>query len=162
MQSSDNERAVMVVLPNVVGYEKVAMAGTASFARLFGCPPDRVEDLKTLVAEAAVNAMIHGNRNRPESRVTVTLIFKEGAIQLAVLDEGKGIGKMVPDPDIDRIMAGQEKPGGFGLFLIRRLADDVQFVTSGAGGHAVKMMVRLEQGHVRNGPRRTAGCRGSA
>ena len=54
--------SVEVRLPSRLGYEKVAMSTAAAVAKLMGFRDDRVEDLKTAVAEACINAMEHGNR----------------------------------------------------------------------------------------------------
>jgi serine/threonine-protein kinase RsbW len=43
---------VEVRLPSRMGFEKVAMSTAASVAKLMGFRDDRVEDLKTAVAEA--------------------------------------------------------------------------------------------------------------
>ena len=53
--------AVEVKLPSRLGFEKVAMGTAASVARLMGFPEDRIEDLKTALAEACINAIEHGN-----------------------------------------------------------------------------------------------------
>jgi len=57
MATNLNERFVRVILPNMIGYERIAMASSASFAKMFGFSAERIEDLKTVVAEAAINAM---------------------------------------------------------------------------------------------------------
>ena len=71
MQPSASNTAVKIVLPNILGYERIAMACSASFAQMNGLPPDRIEDLKTIVAEAATNAMQHGNGGRAEAHVSI-------------------------------------------------------------------------------------------
>lgn len=45
-----------------LGVEKVAMSTAASVAGIMGFSADRVEDLKTAVAEACINAIEHGNK----------------------------------------------------------------------------------------------------
>jgi len=77
MGSNLNERIVKVILPNMLGYERIAMASLASFAKMYDYPPKRIEDLKTVVSEAAINAMQHGNRGRPDAVVTIHINFKE-------------------------------------------------------------------------------------
>ena len=54
--------SVEVRLPSRLGYEKVAMSTAAAVAKLMGFREDRIEDLKTAVAEACINAIEHGNR----------------------------------------------------------------------------------------------------
>ena len=51
---------VEVWLPTRMGYEKVAMSTAASVAKLMGFPDERIEDLKTAVAEACVRALDSG------------------------------------------------------------------------------------------------------
>ena len=69
MATNVNERNIEVILPNRMGYERIAMASSASFAKMYGFSPARIEDLKTVVAEATVNAMQHGNRAAYECAV---------------------------------------------------------------------------------------------
>ena len=136
-------RTIEVSLANKLGYERVAMACSASFAQMMGLPPERIEDLKTMVAEAAINAMMHGNKGRPEARVTVSLNCQDDTIHIAVKDEGDGIKEFPPKPDIEKIIDDLQSPVGFGLFLINQLADQVEFNQATTGGHVVKMAVKL-------------------
>jgi serine/threonine-protein kinase RsbW len=130
-------------LANQLGYERVAMAGSASFARMMGLAPDRIEDLKTMVAEAAINAMQHGNKGRPDAKVTVWMNCQDNIINVEVKDEGEGIKEFPPTPDIEKIVAELESPVGFGLFLISQLADQVEFNQMSEGGHVVKMAIKM-------------------
>ena len=59
---------VEVRLPSRLGYEKVAMSTAASVAKLMGFREDRIEDLKTAIAEACINAIEHGNRQNENRR----------------------------------------------------------------------------------------------
>ena len=136
-------RTIEVSLANKLGYERVAMACSASFARMMGLPPERIEDLKTMVAEAAINAMQHGNKGRPDARVTVSMNCQGDTINVSVMDEGDGIKHFPPKPDIEKIIAELESPVGFGLFLINQLADQVEFNEVSDGGHVVKMAIKM-------------------
>ena len=130
-------------LANKLGYERVAMACSASFAQMMGLPPERIEDLKTMVAEAAINAMEHGNKGRPDAKVTVSMDCQDDTINVTVMDEGDGIKKFPPKPDIEKIIEDLESPIGFGLFLISQLADQVEFNQVTDSGHVVKMAIKM-------------------
>jgi serine/threonine-protein kinase RsbW len=138
-----NDRTIEVNLVNQLGYERIAMACSASFAQMMGLPPERIEDLKTMVSEAAINAMEHGNKGRPDARVTVSLNCQDNAINVTVSDEGNGITNFPPKPDIEKIIEDLESPVGFGLFLIKQLADQVEFNKEANGGHVVKMAIKM-------------------
>lgn len=135
---------VKIVLPNTMGYERVAMACSAAFAKMHGLPAERIEDLKTIVAEAAINAMQHGNCGRTDARVNVLLKVTANILNVKVTDEGYGFKKKIKDPDIDRIIAMLDKPVGFGVFLIRNLADRVEFKSLPEGGHVVEMLINIK------------------
>ena len=136
-------RTIEVRLANQLGYERVAMACSASFAKMLGLAPERIEDLKTMVAEAAINAMQHGNKGRPDAKVTVWMNCQDNIINVEVMDEGEGIKEFPPTPDIEKIVAEFESPVGFGLFLINQLADQVEFNQMSEGGHVVKMAIKM-------------------
>ena len=103
MTTKLNNRAVTLTLPNAIGHERIAMASLASFAKMHGYSMARIEDLKTVVAEAAINAMEHGNKGQPGAMVNIVFHYGEDAIQVMVADQGEGIKEVLPQPDIERI-----------------------------------------------------------
>ena len=139
-----NPHAVEVTLCNQLGYERIAMESSASFAKLLGFMGDRIEDLKTAVSEAYLNAIEHGNQGRANAKVTIFMDFKDDIINVAVIDEGNGIREFPPKPDIARIIDNVDPPVGFGLFLIKRLADQVEFARRTDGGHVVKIGIKIK------------------
>ncbi len=110
---------VEVRLPSRMGFEKVAMSTAASVAKLMGFREDRIEDLKTAVAEACINAIEHGNRLNEKLSVGVVLSAGEDSLEVKVIDDGTGMKKQPAKPDIDRKMHGQEDARGMGMFLSR-------------------------------------------
>ena len=131
-------------VPSVLGCEKVAMDFAASVAAAMNFPADRVEDLKTAVAEACTNAIEHGNKMDSSTKVGVTLTVVDGRLQVDVQDEGRGVG-VVPTPDIDKKMAGEGDRRGWGIFLINSLMDEVTFESTPEGKNVVKMIINLER-----------------
>jgi len=142
MAANSNNRAVELILPHAIGHERIAMASLASFAKMHGFSLARIEDLKTVVGEAAVNAMQHGNKGRPDAAVTIVFHYGDDAIHILVADQGNGIEEVLPPPDIERIVREIDPPVGFGMYLIRQLADEVEFNTEVASGHCLKMVIR--------------------
>jgi serine/threonine-protein kinase RsbW len=135
---------VEVRLPTRLGYEKVAMSTAASVAKLMGFPEDRIEDLKTAVAEACINAIEHGNRLNEKLSVGVVLRAEDDALEVKVLDDGTGIKKRPAKPDIDRKMHGEEDPRGMGMFLIQALVDEAEWVQGSDGKSSyVRLVIKL-------------------
>jgi len=139
-----DERTVEVSLPNVNGYERIAMECSACFARIGGLVKERIEDLKTAVSEACLNAIEHGNKNRPDARVIVTMFLGDKDFHVSVMDEGDGISKIPQSIDITRKVANLEPPNGLGLYLIQQLVDQVEFNEKTDDGHVVKMVLKME------------------
>ena len=137
---------VEVRLPSRMGYEKVAMSTAAAVAQLMGFRAGRIEDLKTAVAEACINAIEHGNRLNEKLSVGVVLNAGTDSLEVKVIDDGKGMSKQPAKPNIDRKMHGQEDPRGMGMFLIQALVDEAEWV-AGANGKSsyVRLMIRLDK-----------------
>ena len=131
-------------VPSVLGNEKVAMEFAASIAKQLDFPPDRIEDLKTAVAEACLNAIEHGNKMDASTKVGISLTVAGGRLQVAIQDEGKGIGQ-VPTPDIETQVEGKTDPRGWGIFLIKNLMDEVSFESTPEGRNVVKMIIHLKK-----------------
>ena len=144
MSENQVDSTVKIILTNQIGYERIAMACSASFAEMFGFPKDRIEDLKTIVAEASINAMQHGNKGRMDAKVIVSMIYQDNTIRVWVGDEGDGIKERPPNPDIEKIIEAEEPLSGFGLFLIEQLADQVEFKESADKGHVVEMALKMK------------------
>ena len=137
---------VEVRLPSRMGFEKVAMSTASAVAKLMGFRDDRVEDLKTAVAEACINAIEHGNRLNEKLSVGVILAAGEDSLEVKVIDDGKGMHQHPAKPDIDRKMHGQEDPRGMGMFLIQALVDEAEWVPGVDGKSSyVRLVIRLDK-----------------
>ena len=143
--STNNNKHVEIILANQLGFEKIAVACSASFAQLFGLAQDRIEDLKTVVGEAFSNAMQHGNKGRSYAKVTISLECENEVMVVRVMDEGGGIDTIPPVPDIKEIIKQEKLISGFGLFFIRQLADEVEFKKMTDEGHMVKMTINMKE-----------------
>ena len=146
MTTATRTTTVEVRLPSRLGFEKVAMSTAASVAKLMGFREERIDDLKTAVAEACINAIEHGNRLNEKLSVGVVLSAGSDALEVKVMDDGKGMSQKPTKPDIDRKMHGEEDPRGMGMFLIQALVDEAEWVvgTNGKGSY-VRLVIRLDK-----------------
>jgi serine/threonine-protein kinase RsbW len=138
--------SVEVRLPSRLGFEKVAMATAASVAKLKGFSDERIEDLKTAVAEACINAMEHGNKLNENLSVGIILSTSADELEVKVLDNGSGMSKQPPPPNTDRKVHGEEDTRGMGMFLIQALVDEAEWVHDSKGkGSYVRLVIRLDK-----------------
>ncbi len=128
-------------LPSEPGNERDAMKRMAETVAELGLPGPKLERLKTAVAEATMNAIEHGNKNRPELSVDVAVRASEAAISVRITDHGGG--PPIPEscaPDLEAKLAGLQTPRGWGLFLIEKMVDSMRVTTDGAH-HTVELIM---------------------
>jgi len=138
-----------VRLPSELGWERAALDFTARVAGTMGFSPERVDDLKTALNEAIVNAIEHGNAFNVRKRVKITLVPGPDRLEVNVQDRSarpfpEGFGTQ-ETPDIDEIIAGRAPARGWGGYLIRTLVDEARF-SSTHEGNVVTMTMRLPAG----------------
>ncbi len=126
-----------ICLPSELGYEKFAMVAVETIARQIGFSAERVDCLKTAVAEAVTNAIEHGNQLNTEIRVLIGVTIEENALILNVVDQGYR-----PIPQIPLERQEREDHRGWGLFLIKNLMDEVE-VSAAPGRNEIRMVAYL-------------------
>jgi serine/threonine-protein kinase RsbW len=103
------------------------------------------DDLAVAVAEALSNAAVHGNRLHQETRVIIGVEVTpgEGAV-VEIRDSGPGFDQAaLADPTHPaRLLT----PGGRGVFLMRRLVDQIEY---NAAGNQVRLIMKM---HHPEGP----------
>jgi serine/threonine-protein kinase RsbW len=140
-------REVELHIPSELGWERVAISAASSVAERMGFPPERIEDIKTAVAEATLNAIEHGNAQDATRKVYISLASEEEELQIGVLDHSTK--PFVPAtgadqrPDLTAKLAGQAPLRGWGTFLIHALVDEVEYSSTNSG-NLVRMIIHLE------------------
>ncbi|MEX2467569.1 MAG: ATP-binding protein [Gemmatimonadota bacterium] len=98
------------------------------------------------LTEALSNAMLYGNGHDPCKRVRVEITVGRGRLEARVTDQGNGFDPTaVPDPTEPSNLT---KPCGRGLFLMRKLLDEVWYNDR---GNQVTLVLRLDSGDVFEG-----------
>jgi serine/threonine-protein kinase RsbW len=121
-------------LPSEPGNERLALARVEQSVRGLGLPDNRLEKLKTAVAEATMNAIEHGNKNHAEIPVEVEVTQNGDEIIVAISDQGGEASSTTgpaEEPDLLKKLDGGQSPRGWGLFLIRNMVDAMDITTNG-------------------------------
>ncbi len=121
-------------LPGEAGNERLAMDRVAEAVEPLDIEPARFERLKTAVSEAAMNAIEYGSQNDPTIPIELEAIVVDDDLIVRISDRGLG-GPMdeAEEPDIEKKLAGEQKPRGWGLFLIKHMVDAMEVTTHGTG-----------------------------
>ncbi len=126
------------------GNERLAMERVAEVVKELGLSKERLERLKTAVAEATMNAMEHGNRYRSDVPVVIEVLSSGVDLSVRIKDQG-GVSDPAPDkevPNLEAKLEGLQTPRGWGMFLIRNLVDEVH-LTSDEVHHTVGLVMHL-------------------
>ncbi|UII33924.1 ATP-binding protein [Fulvivirga ulvae] len=95
----------------------------------FQLDDDIYGNIMIAVTEAVNNAIKHGNQHDKSKNVALSLSLQDGQIRFTISDEGQGFDyKNLPDPTAPENL---EKPGGRGIFLMKHLSDEVNFMEEG-------------------------------
>lgn len=140
-------RTIELKIPCEQGYEKMAMELAAQLASKMGFPQSRIDDLRTAVSEACINAMEHGNVFDVDTKILVAMTAYDDRLAIDVLDQGLSgpPPTEVVEPDLEAQFAGLIAPGGMGLFVIKALVDEADFVEPDLGpGNQFRMVIHLQ------------------
>ena len=103
-----------------------------------------IPDVQLAVDEICSNVIIHGYGGRGGQIEVVVEPVADG-VQIIVRDWGLAFDpQVVPVPNVDAPLELRSL-GGLGLFLVRKLMDDVRFEFDGERGNSVTMVKRFQR-----------------
>jgi len=138
------QKLIELELPNTLGSEKIAIEEAVSIAKEMGFSQNRIEDLKTAVAEACINAIEHGNKFNENAKMGITLAASDKSLKVVVNDEGEGIDeKNIPTVHVDG--KGMPNRRGHGVYLIKNLVNEFSFEKKTGKKNEVRMIIHLNK-----------------
>ena len=91
---------------------------------------DHYGNILIALTEAVNNAITHGNKLDPNKKVNLNMETTTEKVEFTIIDEGPGFNyNDIPDPTLPENL---EKLSGRGIFLMKSLADEVDFENNGA------------------------------
>ena len=135
-------------IPSALGWERTAMDVAGGVATRMGFPAERVDDIKTAIAEATINAIEHGNALDASQKVFIVLIPEGESLEINVRDQSTTPFAAThgddDEPSMNDKLAGLAHTRGWGTFLIKSLVDEVEF-SSTSEGNLVRMVIHLDR-----------------
>jgi serine phosphatase RsbU (regulator of sigma subunit)/anti-sigma regulatory factor (Ser/Thr protein kinase) len=130
-------------VPSDPGNERTAMDIVADAVEGLGFDEATRLRLGTAVSEAAMNAIEHGNEAQVDLPVDVTVRANDREVVVTIADHG-GSQYVAPteEPDLEAKLAGEDRPRGWGLFLIENMVDEVR-TSDTETGHIIELVMRL-------------------
>ena len=140
----DEQTLAELTVPSEPDIERSAAAQI--LAAVGGLPlTDKQRDrLSTAIAETVMNAAEHGNLYDAATPVRITVLQRGPELVVRVTDTGRsGTIPDAPEPDLDAKLAGLQSPRGWGLFLIEKMVDRFEIIST-PEGHTVELGILLE------------------
>lgn len=131
-------------VPSEQGNERLAMRQVTEVIQPLGLPPRSLDQLKTAVAEATMNAMEHGNKYQAEVPVLLQVLRSDASVLVRISDQGDPAPADAPEaPNLEAKLDNRQTPRGWGLFLIHNMVDEMN-VTNDANGHTIELVMHLK------------------
>ncbi|MFW6039639.1 MAG: ATP-binding protein [Gemmatimonadota bacterium] len=142
LRSEGLEARIHLEFPSSVAYVREVVSEVVDACeRIAFSGPRATLNLRVALGEALANAILYGNREQPDRLVRLDAEFRTGIAVVTVEDEGPGFDpREVLDPTRPE---NRDRSHGRGLFLLRALADAVEF---NERGNAVTLTVRAADG----------------
>ena len=120
---------ISIQIPSIIDNIRMIESFIDNAKEKFHLDEDLYGNIMIAVTEAVNNAIKHGNANNSSKNVFLSLTLNENLLKFVVKDEGKGFDhNNLPDPTAPENL---EKTGGSGIFLMKHLSDEVEFIENG-------------------------------
>ena len=136
---------VQLKLPSHTDYLDVIREFISKLAHDAGFDEENIYKIALALDEACTNVIRHAYGQENERYIEVDAEADGKGLTITVSDRGKGFDPdSVEEPDIEKLMA-QHKFGGFGLYLIKTLMDEVDFSIEPGVRNEVRMTKYLKK-----------------
>ena len=120
---------ISIQIPSIIENIRMIESFIDNAKERFHLDEDLYGNIMIAVTEAVNNAIKHGNSNNSSKNVFLSLTLNDNLLRFVIKDEGLGFDhNNLPDPTAPENL---EKPGGRGIFLMKHLSDEVEFIENG-------------------------------
>ena len=138
-----------ITIPSSTRYLEDVRQFVERHARQANLSDEAVEQLKVAVDEACTNVIEHAYRGESEHQIDVAVIVTPDRLTIRIRDEGESFKQeSYEEPDIFEF-AQRHKKGGFGVHIMRRLMDQVEYRTRGKVNECT--LTKFRNNDVKNG-----------
>jgi serine/threonine-protein kinase RsbW len=121
----------MILLPNQLKELDTIAGFLDEIASLWKLPAQLTMTLNLVLEEAFTNVVQYAYDDKARHDVELTLEKTGDMLRITLVDDGKYYDPtQAPDPDIS-LSAGERPIGGLGIYLIRKMMDEVEYERKG-------------------------------
>ncbi len=127
---------IVIEIPRSSKYVSVARMNVLSYCNMLNLPIDKIEDIKLCVSEACNNIVLHSPSDVTPFRIEIYTC--KSKIYVNIIDTiGSFVFSDYQEPNLNEV-----QEGGFGIFIIRSLADSFS-VTDMEIGQVMSLSFRM-------------------
>ncbi len=90
-------------------------------------PKEKIGDIILAVDEACTNVIKHAYKYSPEGEIDIDIKCKNNRFYVIITDKGEKFDiTLIPEPDLEKYHK-EKRVGGLGIFLMRKLMDEVKY-----------------------------------
>ena len=126
--------------------EAFARTSVVAFLMPLDLSMEEIIEIKTILAEAVVNAMIHGYDSRDDGLITLEASYDDDYVYLHIHDNGEGIN------DIEQAMQPMYtskkymERSGMGMTIMKTFADEFQIESECGKGCDIHIKKKISHG----------------
>lgn len=107
-----------------------------------GFDAKEIYSIQLATDEAASNIIEHAYENRPNGTIEIACGMSGDSLMIILHDHGKSFDpSSVPPPNLKASLS-ERQIGGLGIYLMRKLMDEVHYETKAGGGNLLTLVKR--------------------
>ncbi len=108
-----------------------------------GFSNDTISKISLAVDEACTNIIKHAYKFSPDREIKILTQFNDSKLTIRITDNGNKFDpNLIPEPNLKEYHR-QKKVGGLGMFLMKKLMDEVQYNTLSGNKNQVVLVKYL-------------------
>jgi len=136
-------RQYFLKIPSQVDNLEIIRDFISGVAQKVGFEVDEANKIELAVDEACTNVIEHAYNNDDSNDIDIAIKLDYQKLTILVTDRGKSFKfNQVEMPDMDSYLA-ELRVGGLGIYLMRTLMDEVDYLTKPNGNNEVRMVKYL-------------------
>lgn len=111
-----------------------------------GFSDKEIYSIQLAADEASSNIIEHAYAGIKDGVLEIECIILEGGLKIVMRDQGKSFNpSSVPEPNVNADLS-ERKIGGLGMYLMRKLMDEVTYESSNETGNILTMVKHIGDG----------------
>jgi serine/threonine-protein kinase RsbW len=143
-EAAPSKEVVEIRLPNRLRYLSTLADFLKGVCQKHGVPTEDIEDILVATDEASTNIIKYAYQVGPLNYFKVRVSLDRNLVQIDLLDRGMRFNPLESPPD-EKKPSGDEEGPGMGIFVMKKVMDDIRYRYSPNEGNHLILIKRISQ-----------------